>query len=82
MRTSIVNATIVNEGRNFMGAVVIDDDRIISVIEGNYTPDGSEHVIDAAGCFVLPGVIDDHVHFRSPARPTSRVRVGRLPTVA
>ena len=66
MRTSIVNATIVNEGRNFTGAVVIDDDRIISIIEGNYTPDGSEHVIDAAGCFVLPGVIDDHVHFREP----------------
>ena len=66
MITTITNATIVNEGRRFFGAIVIKDDRIAEIIEGNYTPSSSDHVVDAAGCFVLPGVIDDHVHFREP----------------
>lgn len=66
MKTTITNATIVNEGRRFFGAVVIKDDRIAEIVEGNYTPSSSDHVVDAAGCFVLPGVIDDHVHFREP----------------
>jgi dihydroorotase len=36
-------------------------------MEGNHTPDTSyDEVIDASGCFVLPGIIDDHVHFREP----------------
>ena len=66
MKTTITNATIVNEGRRFFGAVVIQGDRIAEIVEGNYTPSSSDHVVDAAGCFVLPGVIDDHVHFREP----------------
>ncbi|MBP5570568.1 MAG: dihydroorotase [Prevotella sp.] len=66
MITTITNATIVNEGRRFFGAIVVKDDRIAEIIEGNYTPSGSDQIVDAAGCFVLPGVIDDHVHFREP----------------
>ena len=66
MITTITNATIVNEGRRFFGAIVIKDDRIAEIIEGDYTPSGSDQIVDAAGCFVLPGVIDDHVHFREP----------------
>ena len=45
----------------------MEDSRIAKIIEGNHTPDASyDEVIDASGCFVLPGIIDDHVHFREP----------------
>lgn len=66
MKTIIRNATIVNEGRKFVGSVVIEDEMIQSVIEGD---DSSQHYdteIDATGLYLFPGVIDDHVHFREP----------------
>ena len=67
MTTLVKGGTIVNEGRTFNGSLVIEDERITQIIEGNHTPEASyDEVIDASGCFVLPGVIDDHVHFREP----------------
>ena len=67
MTTLIKGGTIVNEGRTFNGSLVIDGERITQIIEGNHTPEASyDEVVDASGCFVLPGVIDDHVHFREP----------------
>ena len=67
-RKLIKNATIVNENRTFVGAVLIDNDRIAEIIEGTEavpsTP--ADIVVDASGCFLLPGVIDEHVHFREP----------------
>ena len=67
MTTLLKGGTLVNEGRTFNGSLVIDDERITQIIEGNHTPEASyDEVIDASGCFVLPGVIDDHVHFREP----------------
>ncbi len=62
MKTLIHNATIVNEGRIFNGSVLIDGDRIAGILEGE-TPE-CEHVIDATGMILVPGVIDTHVHFR------------------
>lgn len=68
IRTLIKNATIVNEGRQFVGSLVIDNDRIALILEGaDAQPERpTEHVIDATGCYLLPGIIDDHVHFRDP----------------
>jgi len=67
MRTLIQSATLVNEGKTFDGAIVIEDGRIAQILQGNTTPEASyDEVIDASGCFVLPGIIDDHVHFREP----------------
>ena len=67
MTTLVKGGTLVNEGRTFNGSLVIEDERITRIIEGNDTPETSyDEVIDASGCFVLPGVIDDHVHFREP----------------
>jgi dihydroorotase len=67
MRTLIQGGTIVNEGRIFDGSIVIDDEKITQVIEGQTQPEASfDRIVDASGCFVLPGVIDDHVHFREP----------------
>ena len=64
----IRNATIVNDGRTFVGSVVIVGKRIKSVYEGNETIDISEPYIeiDATGLLLLPGIIDDQVHFRDP----------------
>lgn len=67
-RIHIKNATIVNEGRTFVGSVVLDNDRIDEILEGRdavpYLP--ADETIDAEGYYLFPGVIDDHVHFRDP----------------
>lgn len=66
MKTIIRNATIVNEGRTFVGSVVIEDEMIQSVIEGDDSTQHYDTEIDATGLYLFPGVIDDHVHFREP----------------
>lgn len=66
MRTLIKNGTIVNEGRSFLGDLVVNGEQIEEIYEGKAPRGIYGQVIDASGCFVLPGVIDDHVHFREP----------------
>ena len=68
MSTLIKNGTLVNEGVSRQGTITIGDDgRIASIgTEAPLAEDHYDHVIDAAGCYVLPGVIDEHVHFREP----------------
>ena len=66
-RTLIQNAVIVNEGRKVTGSVVIEGEKIAEIWMGEEkaaTP--CDEVIDASGCYLLPGVIDEHVHFRDP----------------
>ena len=64
MKTLIHNATIVNEGRIFIGSVLVDGDRIAEVIpDGNPLPK-ADTVQEASGLLLMPGVIDTHVHFR------------------
>ena len=63
----IKNATIINEGRTFRGDLLIKDELIVSI----GSPDQSEirqdtKIIDAKGLLLIPGVIDDQVHFREP----------------
>lgn len=66
MRTLIKNGTIVNEGRSFLGDLVVNGEQIEEIYGGKAPRGIYDQVIDASGCFVLPGVIDDHVHFREP----------------
>lgn len=66
MRTLIKNGNIVNEGRSFLGDLVVNGEQIEEIYEGKAPRGIYDQVIDASGCFVLPGVIDDHVHFREP----------------
>ncbi|GIM56773.1 dihydroorotase [Capnocytophaga canimorsus] len=61
----IVNAKIVNEGQISHSDILIENERI-SKIASQITLKGNVQVIDAQGNFVLPGVIDDQVHFREP----------------
>lgn len=67
----ISGAVVVNEGQTFTGSVLISNGLISVVVEGAHTPatlEGAEDalVIDARGKWLLPGVIDDQVHFRDP----------------
>ena len=65
MKTLIHNATIVNEGRIFVGSVLIDGDKIAKVSEGSDFSELSDYSeINASGMLLLPGIIDTHVHFR------------------
>ncbi|MBR2301963.1 MAG: dihydroorotase [Bacteroidaceae bacterium] len=67
MRILISNPTIVNEGRQFVGSVVIDNNIIEAILDKGVKPEGEfDHIVDATGMFLIPGVIDDHVHFREP----------------
>lgn len=67
MSTIIYGGTIVNEGRTFQGSLTIDNDRITGIYEDSKAPRGLyTKEIDATGCFVIPGVIDEHVHMREP----------------
>ncbi len=66
MTTIIKNATIVNEGASFTGGVVIENEIIKTVFRGEPVLEISGTVIDAKGKLLMPGVIDDQVHFREP----------------
>ena len=67
-RTLIKNAILVNEGSSQVGSVVIEDDRIEEILIGRDVDPvlPTDSVIDADGCYLMPGVIDEHVHFRDP----------------
>ena len=66
-RTYIHNARIVNEGQTFEGAIVIENEVIAEVLKAGETPASPcDETIDAEGLYLIPGVIDDHVHFRDP----------------
>jgi dihydroorotase len=66
--TLIRNANIVNEGRIFKGSVFIKGEVISEIYKAGHEPDtlSPAYVIDAKDKFLIPGVIDDQVHFRQP----------------
>lgn len=66
LKTLIKNIKIVNEGEIFTGSVLIDGEFIKRVVRGEDENLEAEYVIDGYGRYLLPGIIDDHVHFRDP----------------
>ena len=67
MRYIIKNATLVNEGKSFMASVFISGEIIEKIIPAESQRDFEGYeVIDAKGLLLLPGAIDDQVHFRDP----------------
>lgn len=62
----IKNARIVNEGTIFNGDVLIENQFIKEISESISAKNGDTQVIDAENKFLLPGMIDDQVHFREP----------------
>ncbi len=64
----IKNATIINENRTFTGSVLVENEYIKAVYEGDAPIEinGSFTTVDGTGKMLIPGVIDDQVHFREP----------------
>ena len=62
----IKNARIVNEGKIFDGDVLIESQFITEISESISAKNGETQIIDAENKFLLPGMIDDQVHFREP----------------
>lgn len=68
-RIAVAGATIINEGSSFRGTVIINNgliEEIITETPNQLTCYSPEITIDANGLLLIPGVIDDHVHFREP----------------
>ncbi|MFW5890556.1 MAG: dihydroorotase, partial [Marinilabiliaceae bacterium] len=67
MDTLIKNATIINEGKIFEGSVFLRDDLIDKIyLPGEQLPDHADKIINLEKDYLIPGVIDDQVHFREP----------------
>ena len=67
MNYYIENATLVNEGQIFVASVFVADGNITRIVkEGESIDIGSAIVIDGRGKYLIPGIIDEHVHFREP----------------
>jgi len=69
MKTLIKNATIINEGFKFKGSVLIEGEKIKKIFPQIVPSDfdlTDVEIVDASGLYLIPGVIDDQVHFREP----------------
>ena len=67
MNYLIKNATLVNEGQTFVASVFVSDGKIAKIVRGSEIADfASATIIDATGKYLIPGIIDEHVHFREP----------------
>lgn len=69
MKTLIKDATIINEGLKFKGSVLISDEKIEKIYPHILPADfdlNDINIVSATGLYLIPGVIDDQVHFREP----------------
>ncbi|MCW3788380.1 dihydroorotase [Plebeiibacterium sediminum] len=64
--TLIKNIKIINEGESIIGSILITDDIISSIYTTSDDLPKADEIIDGTGKILLPGVIDDQVHFREP----------------
>lgn len=64
----IKNALVINEGNSFKASILIEKETITAIFKENVPESVAESadIIDAEGKWLMPGVIDDHVHFRDP----------------
>ena len=65
MKTLLKGATLFNEGKSFIADILIDNQRI-EKIESNISATPETKVVNLEGKWILPGCIDDQVHFREP----------------
>ncbi len=66
MRTLITNAFLVSDGQKRVGSLLIEDDLIAGIYGADASLPSADSTIDAHEALLLPGIIDDHVHFREP----------------
>jgi dihydroorotase len=82
--TAIRGGTVIDPGANRNGRfdVIVQDDKIEAIVDTGQGPEADES-IDASGCWVLPGLIDMHVHLREPGYEYKEtVATGTLAAVA
>ena len=60
MKKIVKNGRIFTEAEDYQADILIEDEKIVCI--GKNLPDGDAEVIDAAGCYVLPGAVDVHTH--------------------
>lgn len=66
MNYYIKNATVVNEGETFIASVLVRNGLIEKIIRDNDFQPENVVILDATGQYLIPGIIDEHVHFREP----------------
>lgn len=66
MTTLIKNALLINENNSQIASLLIEDERIKKIFSENENLPHADKIIDATGLWLLPGIIDDQVHFREP----------------
>lgn len=69
MKTLLKDGIIVNEDETFRGSILIDNEYIIDIFRGPLPESFSDIAVDIVSCegkYIIPGVIDDQVHFREP----------------
>lgn len=66
MKTLIKSTTIVNEGQEYIGHIIINNDKIEQISTSLPEIQSYDQIIDGTGKIAMPGVIDDQVHFREP----------------
>ena len=65
-KTLIRHATVLSEGESYEASLLIDEGRIANIRREGDIAARDAAVVEAEGCLLLPGVIDDHVHMREP----------------
>ncbi|GAB1358290.1 hypothetical protein MASR1M31_00680 [Porphyromonadaceae bacterium] len=69
MNYLLYNATLINDGKRFVGSLRIENERIAAIYQSDNLPEeayANAEKIDCTGKWILPGCIDDQVHFREP----------------
>jgi dihydroorotase len=66
VKTLIKNALIINDGKSYKASVLLEGEFIKQISDDDNIPEENCQIIDAEGKWLIPGVIDDQVHFREP----------------
>ena len=69
MSLLIKDARIINEGRSFVGSLLVVGDKIQGIYPNGVSLPSADEILPAQGLWLLPGAIDDQVHFREPGAP-------------
>jgi dihydropyrimidinase len=81
MSTLVRGGTVVGPGGAFVADVLLEGG-VIAAIGRGLDGDGHAEVLDASGCYVIPGAIDAHVHVSMPSGPVVTVDDYRSATAA
>src|SRR5438874_707497 len=73
MRTCIRGGTVVTASETFVADVHIDGEQVVALAAPTTDLPAADAVVDATGCYVLPGGVDPHVHLDMPSLTTTTI---------